>query len=574
MGPRRIPARQNASAEGQDAENVFAAAGGVPRSPPLNVQGSGAVVRSPPQGGVPPPPPLPNIQPASPPNLRRRVQQPRDDPPPYDVAVEPPFMPVMQEILLHLRRDAQLYRQVNEQTLQEFRLLRQELAARAPLQQQAPPANQQQAPPANQQQAPPANQQQAPPAHQQQVPPAHQQQAPPAHQQQVPPAHQQQAPPVYQQQVPPAQQNQLQPIAPPQAQQGVQLPPFQRAIPPFAPMNLQGRQPPQQNGGNAAVGFMPYNPPQQIPHPPMHHLRTVEVPKYSGAAEVKTPYDFLVELEKYRTISRSTDEFLLREIVPTALQDNAWHWWRQESVLNPFVDWNDFKIRFRREFQALGYNEHMRRALERRTQGPSEPLTMFIRVIIDFYERLNERPTEQEIIQRIRRQIHPEYAQILHGKVINTINELKEAAFQAQEIIKMSRLYEPPPTYNPIEPSLAWQPVGAQQFTPQRSSLPVEENLNPRVNFASVDPFHFHHSEPQRRVTIQEANRSPPPLRPATPAAVPAQQQRQRRDSTGSDQGERRCYVCQSNEHLANRCPRRPQSPNSGNGRSPSPRRR
>jgi hypothetical protein len=139
-----------------------------------------------------------------------------------------------------------------------------------------------------------------------------------------------------------------------------------------------------------------------------HHLKTISVPKYTGSADAKTPYDFLVEMDRYKAISRSTEEFMLHEIVPAALEGTAYHWYRSEVSIVPFHTWEEFKLKFRREFQTLGYAEQMRRALERRTQGSTEPLTMFIRVIADFYERLEMPVTEDEIIKRVLRQAHPQ----------------------------------------------------------------------------------------------------------------------------------------------------------------------
>jgi hypothetical protein len=110
--------------------------------------------------------------------------------------------------------------------------------------------------------------------------------------------------------------------------------------------------------------FMIQPGPQQAPRQSLHHLKQVEVPKYSGAEEKKTPFDFIVELEKYKTISRSSDEFMLQEIIPASLEGKAFTWYRHEMTLGPFITWGDFKIRFRREFQALGYTEHLYRELD------------------------------------------------------------------------------------------------------------------------------------------------------------------------------------------------------------------
>jgi hypothetical protein len=229
-----------------------------------------------------------------------------------------------------------------------------------------------------------------------------------------------------------------------------------------------------------------------------HHLKTISVPKYTGSADAKTPYDFIVEMDRFKAISRSTEEFMLHEIVPAALEGAAYPWYRSDVSIVPFHTWEEFKLKFWREFQTLGYAEQMRRALERRTQGPTEPLTMFIRVIVDFYERLEMPVTEDEIIKRVLRQAHPEYLETLHGRPIHSLIELKQLAFQAQELIKQKRLYEPPPTNLPIEPSHEWTPIGYQRgiLQPEKSiNSVINSNINnPQVHFASVDLFRYHHA--------------------------------------------------------------------------------
>jgi hypothetical protein len=351
----------------------------------------------------------------------------------------------------------------------------------------------------------------------------------------------------------------------------------------------------QANGNDGYGRAYPMVPPgfPQAPRPSMHHLKTVEVPKYAGAEEKKTPFDFIVELEKYKTISRSNEEFMLQEIVPASLEGSAYTWYRHEMALAPFAGWEDFKIRFRREFQALGYTEHLYRELDRRTQGPTESLSVFIRVILDYYERLDGHPPEREIVSRIMRQMHPEYLTVLYGKQINTIRELKEAAFQAQDLIKHTRLYQPPPTYHSLEPSLAWQPVEPRPNPPTAPILkPVENRSNPRVHYAAVDPFdYFHPPTTTSNVTFNQASSSAQPIntrareasseRPLSPrfenrdqrsnSPLPPRENRERNRSGSPDRNPPRCWECQG-DHLRSACPRLGRSPqSSGNERSPSP---
>jgi len=63
---------------------------------------------------------------------------------------------------------------------------------------------------------------------------------------------------------------------------------------------------------------------------PKFHLKEALIPKYSGAMEKKSPYDFLIELEKYMSITRSSPEFIVYKVVPIALTGVAFDWYRFE----------------------------------------------------------------------------------------------------------------------------------------------------------------------------------------------------------------------------------------------------
>jgi len=326
-----------------------------------------------------------------------------------------------------------------------------------------------------------------------------------------------------------------------------------------------------------------------------HHLRATEVPKYTGAADSKTPFDFILELEKYRDISRGTEAFMLKEILPISFEGTAYHWYRHEIAMGPFENWQDFKKRFRREFQALGYTEKLNRELEARTQGPNEPLTVFIRVILDYYERLGRVTSEHEMVARILRQMHPEYLTVLHGKDIRTIRELKDSAFQAQDIIKAYRMYQPPPTTLSVEPSLAWHPLDKirECSGPESNifALPESEIKTHRVHFSSVDPFtYFHNHSDKKQVTFSDNKmdktfstersvREPAPTpRSPKPSSFTRSESpnRERRMSGESESGSGRlCFNCKSPNHLRVNCPLpRPNSPNSENSKPPSSPRR
>jgi hypothetical protein len=72
---------------------------------------------------------------------------------------------------------------------------------------------------------------------------------------------------------------------------------------------------------------------------------------------------------------------MLTSVISICLEGPAYVWFRSEIKDSPFLDWNDFKTRVRREFQGWGYEIDLRRNLDSRTQSPDEPLTVFIQVV-------------------------------------------------------------------------------------------------------------------------------------------------------------------------------------------------
>jgi hypothetical protein len=376
------------------------------------------------------------------------------------------------------------------------------------------------------------------------------------------------------------------PIAP------IQVPPV---APLFAPLGQQQQIPLVQVAQpNPPVVQVGQNNVNGHGHNPTFHLKAMEIPHYAGAHENKTPYDFLIELDKYKTVSRSTDQFMTNEVAPLALQGQAFHWYRFEMSLLPFETYEDFKVRFRKEFQTLGYGTELMRELELRTQGPTEPLTQFIRIIVDFYKRLGQNPPEEEIVSRIKRQMHPEFMQALQGKVLNTVRDLMDAAFDAQDLIKAFRSYRPPPLAPGVEPSLQWKPL---DLTPAMSRPSVNtftslaEKPNARLHPHGIDPYNFYHAERpmNRQVTFNnpqtgqssrqnyENNRNNFPSRPNSPAPQTNQQQQNNNrpaspivQQPSTPPRVRRCFDCDSPDHIRP-CPLKSPTANRRSGNSPAP---
>jgi len=327
------------------------------------------------------------------------------------------------------------------------------------------------------------------------------------------------------------------------------------------------------------------NPPPAAGNTRTQHLKTADakIPQYSGASDPKTPYDFIIEMEKYKEVVGYTERDMLQYVIPLSLTQDAFTWYRYEP---PFVSWEDFRRRLRTEFQAIGYLEDMRRELQLRTQGPTEPLTEFIRVIRGYYERIGDPVEEIEIVTRVLRNMHPEYKQALLGKRIATLVDLKREAHLAQELIKSMRTYTPPTQSGRLEPSLAWKPLSSNrdQSRETSSNMNIDTNKSSsKLHMSSVDPFAYHHPAVKKKVSFRDdsekdTNVSNSPVRGRSPDRRPISpvegNANQGTSSPRSMSPNRACYSCGNTGHFQRDCPRRSPSPNSGNGRAPSPSRR
>ncbi|ODM87732.1 Retrovirus-related Pol polyprotein from transposon 17.6 [Orchesella cincta] len=317
---------------------------------------------------------------------------------------------------------------------------------------------------------------------------------------------------------------------------------------------------------NPQVGDQPPAYHQAIPIPPplpmgangIEQTSDVKIPTYAGSHDTRTPYDYLLELEKYSSVIGYTEDDMLRHVVPLSLINDAYNWYRYEPE---FQDWPDFKARLRREFQAIGYTDDLRRELDNRYQGLNETLTTFIRIIIDYLQRIGDIPAEADIVQKIKRLMHPDYRKALIGMPSETLDELKASALKAQELIKSYRSYKLPPITGSLEPSLAWKPVNTSILaTKEPKSLGVAADVPrnaPRLHYAAVDPYsYYHNSNAKKEVRIQTPTVSSNPGTPQrSRSSSPHPNANIRQRSVSPFRNERQCYRCNSPGHFVRDCP-------------------
>jgi hypothetical protein len=214
-----------------------------------------------------------------------------------------------------------------------------------------------------------------------------------------------------------------------------------------------------------------------------HQIFKMPLPSYSGHNDESSAADFLTKVEKYALAFDLELNALLERVMPCALTDTAYTWW---SFHGSFLDWKTFKTEFMSEFGPSIYKEQLRRELDLRTQGEHEGLTTYIAVIADYYRRIGEEVDESAKVNRVLRQMHPQYKPYMLMKEYPNLKTMMARATMVQEVLFVERGYHPPP--NPdscIEPSLAYR---TKENTKKPETIATEEIQKEKRTVQFVDP--------------------------------------------------------------------------------------
>jgi len=85
--------------------------------------------------------------------------------------------------------------------------------------------------------------------------------------------------------------------------------------------------------------------------------KDMEVPKYKGFNDAHTPYEYIVELEKFQSILGYTDHDMLLRVIPMSLYGEAHHWLR--LVKMSFFDLDEFKMRLVQRYRVVYENQNV-----------------------------------------------------------------------------------------------------------------------------------------------------------------------------------------------------------------------
>lgn len=133
----------------------------------------------------------------------------------------------------------------------------------------------------------------------------------------------------------------------------------------------------------------------------------------------------------------------------------AWTWYITNK--NKLNSWDDLVRKLREDFLPYHYEQDLLREIDQRTQGSNERVVFFITSMESLFNRLQSKPSEQFIVDKIRQNLIPSYINRLALYSPTTVSELTQLCRRLEESDDWSNRYKPPSsrTSNLLEPDLS-----------------------------------------------------------------------------------------------------------------------
>jgi hypothetical protein len=319
---------------------------------------------------------------------------------------------------------------------------------------------------------------------------------------------------------------------------------------------------------------------------PFYMKPRVKIPSFSGRYDKTSPFQFILEFERYaRAQGLKPDEAMHRDM-PCALLDDALSWW---DFHQGFKSWEDFADCFMVEFCSVNYKQELWKQLEARTQDRDESLTSYIRTINNYYRFLNIPVPDAVKVQRVLDQIHPVYRKYTCGQQYANLHELAQAALKIQDAVLKEKMYRPPPDPSEcVVPNLAYKKRYSRPRECDNNLSSSRESSNERgVSLEALDPFRGKMKfEKNRRRDDRGYYEPRRDLRGSDRSRDSSRERSEERDykshkttTTNEHDVKRvtfdktRCFICDGIDHYARSCPQRKQKNINNRDRSFSPRR-
>lgn len=190
---------------------------------------------------------------------------------------------------------------------------------------------------------------------------------------------------------------------------------------------------------------------------------------FTGSSSEESVISFLEKVESLR-VARGVSKNDLFRAAGDLFKAQAWTWFNTNRTR--FTDWDDLVLKLRQDFLPYNYDEDLLEEINHRTQGHDEKSTLYICAMEGLFNRLSKKPDEQTIVNRIRRNLLPQYVSQLALHEIKTISELTSLVKRLEESHTWSMRYKPPVMRKNqlLEPDLSFYPNTSFRFTSRNVS--------------------------------------------------------------------------------------------------------
>lgn len=307
------------------------------------------------------------------------------------------------------------------------------------------------------------------------------------------------------------------------------------------------------SSGMQRASSPPVHPPPLPPRASVHDpvadgvLRSLrmEIPTFCGRQDSRSPEEFLLQLQRYARASRKDVQWILCELIPVTLVDDALRWWLS---CGEFEYFETFRASFLRAFGVPDRLRRLRMELDARTQHPDEDFAAYVRIIGEFYGRIGAPASQAEQIDRVLAQATPFSRQQLQGRFFSTMRELAEVGPELQETVWRNATYRPPPlpAYS-LERDLAFVgPVDTQTHAQPSTPLPFATHNSVAIYSGPCSRCHQSGHWAQNCPSLAVVPVAAPAVKALTPAPTSG------------------CHRCGGTGHWARQCslPRQTAAPN------------
>lgn len=209
---------------------------------------------------------------------------------------------------------------------------------------------------------------------------------------------------------------------------------------------------------------------------------------FNGSTKNESLIAFLEKIELLRQARNvSKDELFLSAC--DLFTGSAWIWFTNNR--HKVNNWDELVGKLKQDFLPYCYEDELLQEINSRTQGTHERVALFISSVEGLYNRLPNKPSEDVIVSKIRRNLLPYYISRLALEQPKSVTELSDLCKKLEEARTWSTRYKPPPHPKEglLEPDLSCVASGSGNSLSKNNSYSkyhsTDKNLS-KVNISTV----------------------------------------------------------------------------------------